>query len=66
MTNQGEYKKELIKRMNEFLDQKKKKKEYYREHPEEVKQILDNGTKIAKEKAQETMKKVKTSMKINY
>ena len=39
---------------------------YVRKTPEEVKQILDNGTKIAKEKAQETMKKVKTSMKINY
>lgn len=59
-------KKELIERMNEFLDPIRKKKEYYREHPEEVKQILDNGTKIAKEKAQETIKKVKTSMKINY
>lgn len=59
-------KKELIERMNEFLEPIRKKKEYYRSHPEEVKQILNNGTEIAKEKAKETMKKVKTSMKINY
>ena len=52
--------------MNAFLKQKQKKRKYYDEHPEEVKKILDNGTKQAQEKAKETMKKIKESMKIDY
>ena len=59
-------KKELIEKMNEFLKPIKEKKKYYDEHPEIVKEILDEGTKAAKVKAEEQMKKVKEAMKINY
>lgn len=59
-------KKELSLKMNEFLKEIREKKEYYREHPEEVYEILKNGTFEAKKKAEETMKNVKESMRINY
>ncbi len=59
-------KKELISKMEEFLEPIREKRKYYEQHPDEVKQILDDGTKIAKERAKDTMKKVKASMKIDY
>lgn len=59
-------KKELVKAMNDFLKPIQEKRKYYEEHPEEVKEILNNGTKKAKEKAEEQMKKVKQAMKIDY
>lgn len=59
-------KKELINKMNEFLEPIREKRKYYDEHPEEVKEILDQGTKDAKEKAEVQMKKIKEAMKINY
>ena len=59
-------KKELIEKMNEFLNPIREKRKYYEDHPEEVKEILDKGTKKARDKAIETMKQVKASMKIDY
>ena len=59
-------KKELINHMNQFLAPIKEKRKYYKEHPDEVDQILKGGTKIAKEKAEEVMKHVKSAMMINY
>jgi len=59
-------KKELIAKMLEFLKPIQEKQKYYHEHPEEVKKVLENGTKIAKEKAQQTMKDVRRSMQIDY
>ena len=59
-------KKELIEAMNNFLNPIREKRKYYEQHPEIVKEILDNGTKKAKEKAEKQMKKVKQAMKINY
>ena len=59
-------KKELIEAMNNFLKPIREKRKYYESHPEEVKEILDNGTKKAKQKAEEQMKKVKSAMKIDY
>ena len=38
----------------------------YENQPEKVMQILKNGTEIAREKADEVLKRVKKSMKINY
>jgi tryptophanyl-tRNA synthetase len=52
--------------MNAFLKPIQEKRKFYEEHPEEVQRILDKGTQEAKEKAVETMKKVKTAMKIDY
>ena len=59
-------KKELIEKMNEFLKPIREKKEYLRNHPEEVEEILKSGTEKAKEKASKTLKEVKSAMKINY
>ena len=59
-------KKELIEKMNEFLNPIREKRKYYDENPKEVKKILDEGTKSAKEKAEIQMKKIKEAMKINY
>ena len=59
-------KKELIERMNEFLNDIRAKRKYYEEHPEIVDKILEDGTNKAKEKAKEQMAKVKHAMKIDY
>ena len=59
-------KKELIAKMNEFLDPIREKRKYYDEHPDEVKKILDEGTEAAREVAKEQMKKIKKAMMIDY
>ena len=59
-------KKELINHMNQFLAPIREKRKYYEEHPDEVDQILKDGTKIAKGKAEEVMKRVKSAMMIDY
>lgn len=59
-------KKELIEKMNKFLDPIREKRKYYDENPEEVNKILDNGTRKAKEEAAKTIKEVKKAMKIDY
>ena len=59
-------KKELITAMNNFLTTIREKRKYYEEHPEEVKKILDEGTKKAKQKAEEQMNKVRKAMQIDY
>lgn len=59
-------KKELIDKMNAFLKPIREKKAYYRAHPEEVDQILKEGTEKARERATETMKDVKKAMQIQY
>ena len=59
-------KKELIQKIEDFLSPIRDKRKYYEDHPEEVQNILEEGTKKAKIRAEETMKKVKASMKIDY
>lgn len=59
-------KKELSLKMNEFLKEFKEKRKYYEENKELVDKIIIDGTLKAKQKAEETMKKVKKSMKIDY
>ena len=59
-------KKELIEKMNKFLDPIREKRKYYDKNPEEVNKILDNGTRKAKEEAEKTIKEVKKAMKIDY
>ena len=59
-------KRELIEAMNEFLKPIQEKRKFYEDHPEEVQKILDKGTNDAKEKAIETMSKVRKAMKIDY
>ena len=59
-------KKELIQAMNDFLKPIQEKRKYYEDNPEEVRKILEKGTKEAREKSIETMKKVKKAMMIDY
>lgn len=59
-------KKELIEKMNEFLKPIREKRTYYEQNPELITNILQKGTKQAKEKAEQQMKKVKQAMKIDY
>lgn len=59
-------KKELIAAMNEFLKPIQEKRRYYDENPDEVKKILDEGTKIAKNKAGNQLNKIKKAMMIDY
>ena len=59
-------KKELISKMNEFLSDFRNKKQYYNENPKEIDKILIDGTDLARKEAKDTIKKVKTAMKIDY
>jgi len=59
-------KKQLIEKMEEFLSPIREKRKYYEERPELVEEILLKGTENARKKAKETMKEIKTKMKIDY
>ena len=59
-------KRELASNMINFLKPIQEKRKYYEKNPEIVDKILLDGTKVAKAKAEETMKKVKHAMKIDY
>ena len=59
-------KKELIEAMKNFLSPIQERRKYYEENPEEVKKILEEGTKAAREKAVNKMSEVKKAMKIDY
>ncbi|MBO5095495.1 MAG: tryptophan--tRNA ligase [Bacilli bacterium] len=59
-------KKELIEKMEEFLTPIREKRKYYIENPNIVDKVLMDGTNKAKKQAEETMEKVKESIKINY
>ncbi len=52
--------------MTEFLKDYREKRSYYENNREEVKKILQEGTIAAKKQAEETMKKVRASMKLDY
>ena len=59
-------KKELAANLINFLKPIKEKRRYYEQNPKEVDKILLDGTKAAKEKAEQTMSKVKKAIKIDY
>lgn len=59
-------KRELASNMINFLKPIKEKRRYYEENPKEVDRILLEGTKLAKQKAEDTMNKVKEAININY
>ena len=59
-------KKELAKNVNEFLNPIREKRKYYEERPELVEKILIEGTKKTKKTAEETMRKVRKAMKLDY
>ncbi len=59
-------KNELIEKMNKFLKPIKEKRKYYENNPEQVENILKEGTKKAREKAKEQMEKIRKAMMIDY
>lgn len=59
-------KKQLAKNMINYLAPIREKRRYYEDRPELVKQILMDGTQKARKRARETMRKVKSVMKIDY
>ncbi len=59
-------KRQLIKNINQELGPIREKRRYYEERPNEVKDILMEGTNHARKIAAETMKKVREAMKLNY
>lgn len=59
-------KKELIDQIIKSLSTYRKNKEYYEQNPQVIDKILIDGTNKANEIANETIKKVKKSMKIDY
>ena len=59
-------KKQLIANIIKKLEPIREKRKYYEERPEELKQILRDGTAKAQKEAKKTMEKVKKAMKIDY
>ncbi len=59
-------KRELAKNMIDFLKPIKEKRRYYEENPKEVDRILIEGTRVARQKAEDTIAKVKKAININY
>ena len=59
-------KKQLIKNINNHLEPIRDKRRYYEERPELVKEILMEGTNVARKEAARTMEKVKFAMKLDY
>lgn len=59
-------KKFLFAVLNEFLAPIREKRAYFEAHPEEVIQVLTEGTQAARETAAETLADVKAAMRIDY
>ncbi len=56
----------LAKKINKFLDPMWERREKYLDKPELIREILLSGTEKAKSEGEETMKKVREVMKIDY
>lgn len=59
-------KKQLAKNIIEYLRPIREKRKYYEDNIELVDEILKEGTEKARKTAKETMKKVKSAMKLDY
>ncbi len=59
-------KKELIEKINEFLQPIREKRAYYDQHPELIDQILKDGSEVAREIAKEVVFEIKQKMSIDY
>ncbi len=59
-------KKELSESIIQFLEPIQKRRKYYENKPKLVEKILKKGTEKARRKAQETLKKVKKGMRLDY
>jgi len=59
-------KKFLFNVLNEFLTPIRERRSYYEAHPEEVVEVLRQGTEDARQTAAETLRRVKQAMQIDY
>ena len=59
-------KKELIEAMKSFLEPIQERRKFYEDNPNEVRKVLEEGTKAAREKAIAKMSEIKKAMKIDY
>ena len=59
-------KKELARKISEFLAPMQERRKYYEDRPEEVERILKEGTQATKRKAEEVMRRVRENMKLDY
>lgn len=59
-------KKELSQNIIDFLKPIQEKRKYYQDRPDLVRKIVENGTRRARLKAGEVLRKVKKAMKIDY
>lgn len=56
----------LFEVLNDFMDPIRKRRQEYAKDPAQVMKILEKGTVKAREKASQTLARVKEAMKINY
>ena len=59
-------KKQLSEKMTEYLSPIYERRQEILKHPDDIKDIIQNGNNEAREKAKETMELVREAMKINY
>ncbi len=59
-------KRALVKALNEFLEPIRERRARYEARPEYVREMLMEGTRRTRKVAQETMRKVREAMKIDY
>ena len=59
-------KRELVKALCDYLAPIQERRHYYEEHMDEVEAILKDGTKAARKRAMEVMKRVREHMKLDY
>ena len=59
-------KRALVKALNEFLDPIRERRAKYEAQPQYVREVLMEGTRRTRQVAQETMRKVRAAMKIDY
>lgn len=62
----GHFKLTLLDKINEYFEPYAQKREYYLEHPEEVKEILAKGAVKARKIAQEKLKVIRDVVGLNY
>ncbi|MBN2852326.1 MAG: tryptophan--tRNA ligase [Clostridia bacterium] len=61
-----ECKRNLLKKVTEYMKPIHERREYIENHPELVREIINKGNEAAKTRTMETMKKVRTAMKIDW
>jgi tryptophanyl-tRNA synthetase len=66
ITSYREFKEKLVIELNKFLTPIREKRKKYEDNPELVWEIINNGTKKAKQEAEKTMILIKQHMKIYY